>query len=41
MLNAPEELKLNRGWTKWLMRSAYGDQLPREIIWRKDKQGFR
>lgn len=40
LLNAPEALKLNRGWTKWLMRNAYRDTLPKPIIWRKDKQGF-
>jgi asparagine synthase (glutamine-hydrolysing) len=40
LLNAPDELKLNKGWTKWLMRDAFRDALPKEIIWRKDKQGF-
>ena len=40
LLNAPDELKLNHGWTKWLMRSAFRDALPKAIVWRKDKQGF-
>ena len=40
LLNAPDDLKIRRGWTKWLMRSAYANALPRAIIWRKDKQGF-
>jgi asparagine synthase (glutamine-hydrolysing) len=40
LLNAPDDLKINRGWTKWLMRDAFKDLLPKEIIWRKDKQGF-
>lgn len=40
LLNAPDELKLNKGWTKWLMRDAFCEMLPKEIIWRKDKQGF-
>lgn len=40
LLNAPDALKLHRGWTKWLMRDAFKDLLPKEIIWRKDKQGF-
>jgi asparagine synthase (glutamine-hydrolysing) len=40
LLNAPDNLKLNHGWTKWLMRDAFKDLLPKAIIWRKDKQGF-
>ena len=40
MLNAPIELKLARGWTKYLLRVAYEEFLPKAITWRKDKQGF-
>lgn len=40
MLNAPVELKLAKGWTKYLMRVAYQAVLPKGITWRKDKQGF-
>lgn len=40
MLNAPIALKLFKGWTKYLMRSAYQALMPRKIVWRKDKQGF-
>lgn len=40
MLNAPMELKLAKGWTKYLLRVAYEEFLPRAITWRKDKQGF-
>lgn len=40
LLNAPPELKLHRGWTKWIMRDSFKNELPSEIIWRKDKQGF-
>ncbi len=39
-LSLPTELKVSRGWTKSLMRTAFEDILPREIIWRRDKQGF-
>lgn len=39
-LSLPTELKVSRGWTKSLMRTAFEDVLPREIIWRRDKQGF-
>lgn len=39
-LSLPTELKVSRGWTKSLMRTAFDKTLPREIIWRRDKQGF-
>lgn len=39
-LSLPTELKVSRGWTKSLMRTAFDDVLPKEIIWRRDKQGF-
>ena len=34
------ERKLSRGWTKHIFRKALEPLLPREIVWRKDKQGF-
>lgn len=40
MLNAPIDSKLGKGWTKYALRKAFADQLPKQIIWRKDKQGF-
>jgi asparagine synthase (glutamine-hydrolysing) len=40
MLNAPIDSKLAEGWTKYALRKAFSDQLPKQIIWRKDKQGF-
>ncbi|WP_131108406.1 asparagine synthase (glutamine-hydrolyzing) [Pseudomonas sp. Sample_10] len=40
MLNAPANLKLCKGWTKYLLRTAYEALLPKSITWRKDKQGF-
>lgn len=39
-LSLPTELKVSRGWTKAVMRTAFEDVLPKEIIWRRDKQGF-
>lgn len=39
-LKLPTKLKLNRGWTKWIFRKAMDGQVPKNIIWRKDKQGF-
>jgi asparagine synthase (glutamine-hydrolysing) len=33
-------VKLRDGWTKWILRHALRHDLPKEICWRKDKQGF-
>jgi len=38
-LNLPITLKLNKGWTKYILRKSLYE-LPDEIRWRKDKQGF-
>lgn len=34
------EYKLRDGWTKWILRKAIANDLPAEVCWRKDKQGF-
>lgn len=34
------ELRVRDGWTKYLLRRAMSDSLPREIAWRRDKVGF-
>lgn len=39
-LSMPEELKLDKGWTKLALRRAFEKDLPAEIVWRKDKKGF-
>tara|TARA_B100000787_G_scaffold110825_2_gene82463 strand:- start:1050 stop:2876 length:1827 start_codon:yes stop_codon:yes gene_type:complete len=39
-LKMPESYKLNSGWTKFVLRKAVEDKLPKSITWRKDKQGF-
>ncbi|MFN4287841.1 MAG: asparagine synthase (glutamine-hydrolyzing) [Brevundimonas sp.] len=39
-LRMPEDLKLSGGWTKYALRRAFADDLPRSIAWRKDKKGF-
>jgi asparagine synthase (glutamine-hydrolysing) len=36
----PAVYKMHNGWTKWLLRLAVDDILPKEITWRKDKLGF-
>jgi asparagine synthase (glutamine-hydrolysing) len=34
------ELKIGKGWTKWVMRRAMRDLLPGSIAWRRDKIAF-
>lgn len=39
-INLPTHYKLDKGWTKYIFRKAMEKDLPKEICWRKDKQGF-
>lgn len=36
----PPYFKINKGWTKWILRNAFNSLLPQEITWRKDKIGY-
>lgn len=36
----PDDLKINNGWTKFVLREAMEGILPKEIQWRTDKKGF-
>lgn len=36
----PSSYKIHNGWTKYLLRLAMEDVLPKEIQWRRDKIGF-
>ena len=36
----PPQMKINNGWTKWIMRETFTKELPKEITWRKDKIGY-
>ncbi len=40
LFSLPPELKIQNGWTKWLLRKTVNDVLPKEITWRRDKIGF-
>lgn len=40
LFTLPAHMKINDGWTKWIMRSAFEADLPAEICWRKDKIGY-
>jgi asparagine synthase (glutamine-hydrolysing) len=39
-LSLPDTLKIRDGWTKWILRRAMNDRMPRDIVWRKNKFGF-
>ena len=36
----PGELKVKKGYTKYILRKAFEDRLPPEIAWRRKKLGF-
>lgn len=38
-LNIPPSMKIKNGWTKYILRKSM-TELPKEISWRRDKQGF-
>ena len=40
VFSLPPYFKIFNGWTKWIMRNAFSDLLPDEIVWRKDKIGY-
>jgi len=33
-------LKIHDGWSKWLLRESIKNDLPAEVVWRKDKIGY-
>lgn len=39
-LSLPSKAKVNNGWTKYSLRAAMENKLPKEIIWQKKKVGF-
>jgi asparagine synthase (glutamine-hydrolysing) len=39
-LSLPHNLKMKKGWTKWILRKIIDGKLPDSIVWRKDKKGF-
>ncbi len=39
-LNSPNELLIHDGWTKYILRDAFRDVLPDEVVWRKEKVGY-
>lgn len=39
-LSLPDGIKINQGWTKYLLRRIMAGKMPDAIVWRKDKIGF-
>lgn len=39
-LSTNNEYKIKLGWTKYLLRKAVEDILPKKVVWRKNKFGF-
>lgn len=40
LFTLPPQFKIRNGWTKWLLRKTVSNQLPEEVVWRKDKVGY-
>lgn len=40
LARVPTACRMHDGWTKWLARHAMRDELPHEIVWRRDKTGW-
>jgi asparagine synthase (glutamine-hydrolysing) len=39
-ISLPLIMKINNGWTKYILRKSIDENLPDEIVWRKSKFGF-
>lgn len=35
--NIPSDLKLRNGWSRWILRSAMEEKIPKSVQWRRDK----
>jgi asparagine synthase (glutamine-hydrolysing) len=40
IFSLPSHFKIRNGWSKWLLRESMKNELPEEIVWRKEKTGF-
>jgi asparagine synthase (glutamine-hydrolysing) len=40
LFNTPSSLKINEGYTKWILRKSMDKKLPDSIVWRTDKVGY-
>jgi len=41
IFSLPTEMKIQNGWTKYILRSSMKGHVPSEILFRKDKKGFQ
>lgn len=39
IFSLPAEYKIKEGWTKWILRDTFQNELAEEIVWRRDKVG--
>ena len=39
-MNLPACYKIHDGWTKYIARKSFENELPQNIVWRRDKLGF-
>ena len=39
-LTLPVSYLIRHGWKKWILRKAFAELLPKEVVWRKPKAGF-
>jgi asparagine synthase (glutamine-hydrolysing) len=39
-MKMPPAYLFKNGWTKYILRKAMQDYLPKEVLWRKKKMGF-
>jgi asparagine synthase (glutamine-hydrolysing) len=40
IFSLPANLKIHKGWTKWLLRNSFINQLPDNVLWRTEKVGY-
>lgn len=40
IFNCPSNMKINEGYTKWILRKSMDNKLPANIVWRTDKIGY-
>ena len=39
-MSLPNDFKIYKGWSKYVLRKAVENSIPQQIAWRKDKKGF-
>ncbi len=39
IFSLPAHYKIKEGWTKWILRDTFSEQLPEQVAWRRDKVG--